>query len=122
MRYQNCDLEYDQRLWDLVQGELRGLTGAQVRERFPEVAKAMAEDVYTAARPGGNLQDLQVRAWNFMQDIVSRWRDSKDARIGVVTHGGVINVILRKIQAGPIMPIVRNCSISVVTGMTARGP
>lgn len=116
MRYQNCDLEYDQRLWDLVQGELRGLTGAQVRERFPEVAKAMAEDVYTAARPGGEtFTDLQVRAWDFMQDVVSRWQDSKDARIGVVTHGGVINVILRKIQDGPIMPIVRNCSISVVT-------
>lgn len=117
MRYQHCPLEYDRRLWDLIQGELRGLTKAQVRERFPEVAKAMEEDIYTATRPGGgeSFNDLLARAWDFMEDIASRWKDREDARIGVVTHGGVINVIVRKIQGGPVLPIVRNCSISVVT-------
>jgi probable phosphoglycerate mutase len=85
----NLEVEIEPGLIELDAGELDGLTGAEMRERHPEFMRAWADGTGRSARlPGGeSLQDLQQRAWGFLQSLGER----TDLEAAVcVTHNFVV--------------------------------
>ena len=81
-------------------GELEGLTGAEMRERYPEFAERWAEDSGTAQMPGGeSLAEVQDRAWQ----AVSRISQAHgEGTVVVVSHNFVIQTIVCKVLEAPL--------------------
>ncbi len=81
-------------------GELEGLTGAEMRERYPEFAERWAEDSGTAQMPGGeSLAEVQDRAWQ----AVSRISQAHgEGTVVVVSHDFVIQTIVCKVLESPL--------------------
>ena len=72
-------------------GELEGLTGAEMRERYPEFAERWAEDSGTAQMPGGeSLAEVQNRAWQAVGRISEAHGEDT---VGVVSHNFVIQTV-----------------------------
>lgn len=82
-------------------GEATGLTVVEIKERFPEVYAAWLEDQSKTAFPGGETyQDVQVRAWDALQKLLSQFEGSSS--VVVCTHVDVIKMILFKVTNTPI--------------------
>lgn len=81
-------------------GELEGLTGAQMRERFPAFADLWTADSGTAQMPSGeSLAQVQERAWR----SVSLMRERHEGDVVVaVTHNFVVQTIICKVLQVPI--------------------
>lgn len=80
-------------LMEMDVGEMEGLNGAQMRERFPEfLAVWRGPDGPAATMPGGeSLQDVQARAWA----VVERLRDTyPEGTVIVTSHNFVISGII----------------------------
>ena len=73
-------------------GEFEGLTGRQLRERFPDVMRSWDEDAYSTLMPGGeSLEIVSERAW----ETVARLADvHADETVVAVTHNFTIQMIL----------------------------
>ena len=73
-------------------GEFEGLTGRQLRERFPDVMRSWDEDAYNTLMPGGeSLEIVSERAWG----TVARLADvHADETVVAVTHNFTIQMIL----------------------------
>ena len=73
-------------------GEFEGLTGRQLRERFPDVMRSWDEDAYSTLMPGGeSLEIVSERAWG----TVARLADvHADETVVAVTHNFTIQMIL----------------------------
>lgn len=68
-------IEHDLR--ELHQGELDGLTGEELRARYPDVLRAWATDAGSVRLPGGeSLQDCQDRIWGVVERLRERHPDS----------------------------------------------
>ncbi len=81
-------------------GELEGLTGAEMRERYPEFAERWAEDAGTAQMPGGeSLAEVQDRAWQAVSRISGA---HGEGTIVVVSHNFVIQTIVCKLLEAPL--------------------
>lgn len=79
-------------------GELDGLSGAAMREHYPEVLRAWAAgEAGTLRLPGGeSMQDVQNRAWGLIE--VLRLREA-EATILCVTHNFVaLSVLCRSLN------------------------
>ncbi len=49
----------------------------------------------TTSPPGGeSMMEVQARSWNTLRQISSRYSDSKDVTVAVITHGDVIRALL----------------------------
>ena len=81
-------------------GELQGLTGAEMRERYPEFVRRWDEDSGTAKMPGGeSLAQVQQRAWQ----AVTRISEAHPGETVVaVSHNFVIQTIVCKVLDIPL--------------------
>lgn len=73
-------------------GEFEGLTGRQLRERFPDVMRSWDEDAYRTVMPGGeSLAIVRERVWG----TVTRLADIHvDETVVAVTHNFAIQMIV----------------------------
>ena len=89
----------DKRLRERKVGIFRGFTQAETRERFPKEYAAFNADACYVVPEGESKQELQDHAVEFLADIATS-RAGK--RLIVVTHGGIIDSMLRHIFAVPL--------------------
>ena len=81
-------------------GELEGLTGAQMREKFPVFAERWSVDSGAAQMPSGeSLAQVQDRVWR----NVSLLRERHEGEVVVaVTHNFVVQTIICKVLQVPL--------------------
>ncbi len=82
-------------------GEMEGLSGAQMRERFPEFLAVWAGPAGPSlSMPGGeSLQDVQARAWA----VIERLREHHaEATVAAVSHSFVIATIVCRAAGVPL--------------------
>lgn len=81
-------------------GELEGLTGSQMRERFPDFAELWTADSGTAQMPSGeSLAQVQERAWR----CVNLMQERHEGEVVVaVTHNFVVQTIVCKVLQIPL--------------------
>jgi probable phosphoglycerate mutase len=74
-------------------GEMEGLSGPQMRERFPEFLARWAGPEGPATRmPGGeSLEDVQARAWSVVERLGERY---PEATVVAATHNFVIATLV----------------------------
>ena len=73
-------------------GEFEGLTGRQLRERFPDVMRSWDEDAYNTVMPGGeSLADVSERAWGTVGRLAEVHADET---VVAVTHNFTIQMVL----------------------------
>lgn len=73
-------------------GEFEGLSGPQLRERFPDVMRAWDSDPASTVMPGGeSLYDVRDRAWPIVELLAER-HDSET--VVAVTHNFTIHTIV----------------------------
>jgi probable phosphoglycerate mutase len=110
-----CQLVLDRRLRELNMGGISGLTLEESRVKYPEFHAQLAVDPYGTRRPDGGESrlDLRDRISRALDDIYER---HKDARIGIVSHGGAINALLSIVSSDGTWPslVVANCSVTVL--------
>jgi len=98
-------------------GEWEGLTAAEIRERYPELWERWATKPSWDVVPGSaGSKKFERRVAAAVEDIFSR---HPHGDVLIVTHGGVIQVVLRQAigQAssdGLFVFKIQNCSISVL--------
>lgn len=80
-------------------GEFEGLTGRQLRERFPDVMRSWDEDAFQTEMPGGeSLATVRNRAWS----TVKRLADLHSGETVVaVTHNFTIQMVLCAVLGMP---------------------
>ena len=75
-------------------GELEGLTGQEMRRRYPEFARRWDEDSSTAQMPRGeSLSQVQQRAWSAVCGLLA---DHPDETVVAVSHNFTIQTIVCK--------------------------
>lgn len=118
MKGRPCSLILDRRLREIHLGNLSGLTSEEARRKFPEYHAELAKNPYYTRRPGGgeSRMDLRDRISRVLDDIYEWNKDRADAQVGVVSHGGVINAVLRLASSSVDWPgfTVANCSVTVL--------
>ena len=73
-------------------GEFDGLSGQQLRERFPEVMRSWDEDAFKTVMPGGeSLSTVRDRAWSTVKRLADL---HDDETVVAVTHNFTIQMIL----------------------------
>ena len=87
-------------LRELDIGVLDGLSGKDLRERFPDFARQWAECPDIARTPGGEtMSELQHRAWEAVTLIHSR---HVDASVAVVSHSFTILSLMTRFLGMPL--------------------
>ncbi len=80
---------------DLIEmdvGEFEGLSGPQLRERFPDVMRMWDEDPASTVMPGGeSLRDVRERAWSTVKSLAERHHSET---VVAVTHNFTIHAIV----------------------------
>jgi broad specificity phosphatase PhoE len=94
-------------------GEVSGLTGAQIRERFPEVGQAYARGVRPTF-PGEEGRETFVAR---VSAVLEAWAESKQTVLAVA-HGGVITAICYAVAGidpkRPGLFEIANCAVTEV--------
>lgn len=111
------DVIRDVRLRERKGGILEGLTTAEVKEQYPEMAEKM-QGIWTPdfAPPGAeSANDLFDRVHNTLVEIAQKHQGE---RIAVVSHGGTMRVFLQHLLGIPLdrrfpLPIT-NTSLNIV--------
>ncbi len=87
------DVRTDTRLQELDQGALDGLTGAEMRDRYPEVLRRWgADDPRDVRMPGGEtLGEAQARMVEAARDLA---REFAGAEVVVVSHNLAMKALL----------------------------
>lgn len=117
---------HDARLRERKGGILEGLTGAEVKEQHPEIAKKMEGGWPPDFAPPGaeSAIDLLDRCNSVLVDLA---REHAGERIAVVSHGGLMRVFLQNVLGVPLdrpfaMPI-GNTSLNILHyGNFRHGP
>ena len=92
-QYSGHTLQFDQRIREKNLGVFEGLTSAEARERHPEVYRLFkTAGVNYVIDEGESTQQLLDRALEFIEEI--RIRHSEE-RVVMVTHGGVVSVLMK---------------------------
>ena len=87
-------------LRELEVGELDGLTGDEMRKRYPEYMKDWSKDPATARPPGGEtVQEVQEMAWDAVNRLLDRHPDDT---VVAVSHNFTILTILAKVLDMPL--------------------
>ena len=81
-------------------GEFEGLSGPQIRERFPDVMRGWDNDPASTVMPGGeSLYDVRDRAWPAVESLAER-HDSET--VVAVTHNFTIHTIVCAVLDMPL--------------------
>jgi len=84
---------WDERLIEKGMGELEGLTLAEFEQRYPDLYRARMTSTEHVALPGEESPaQLYERVQAFLDDVCQR--HTKGTRIGIVSHGGTLSMIL----------------------------
>ncbi len=110
------NVTHDERLREMNLGVLQGLTHSEHTIKFPEVVSAMRYDYMDYPIPEGETRRaMQDRAYAALLDIVAQ---EKAGTVALVTHGGVIRMLLQKLF-GETDPLrnrsVFNTSVTEIT-------
>ena len=82
----------DDGLSEMDVGEFEGLSGPQLRERFPEVMRMWDQDAAHAVMPGGeSLSDVRDRAWKTVKRLAERHPSDT---VVALTHNFTIQTIV----------------------------
>ncbi len=88
-------------LRELSLGDLEGVTGAEMREGWPELYASWRKNPADVQMPNGeSLSQLQERAWQVIQDIERHHAD--DSGVVVVCHNFTIRTIICAILDIPL--------------------
>ncbi len=94
-------------------GDVSGLTGAQIRERYPEIGQAYARGVRPVF-PGEEGRDVFAAR---VRGVLESWAESKKTVVAVA-HGGVINAICYAVadidHKRPGLFEIANCAITEI--------
>ena len=94
-------------------GEVSGLTGAEIRERFPEVGQAYAKGVRPTF-PGEEGRDAFAAR---VGAVLDSWAQSKQTVLAVA-HGGVVNAVCYAVTGidpkRPGLFEIANCAVTEV--------
>ena len=86
---------------ELSLGDLEGVTGEEMRERWPEVYAAWNADPAAVSMPNGeSLAELQERAWNSLLDL-ERTHPDEETLI-IVSHNFTIRSMIGKVLGMPL--------------------
>jgi broad specificity phosphatase PhoE len=92
------EIQVEPALIEIDAGAMDGLTGGEMRERFPDFMHAWRNGLAgSEPLPGGeSLEEVQARAWTFVESL----RDRDDLNLAVcVTHNfTLLSVIARAVQ------------------------
>jgi probable phosphoglycerate mutase len=112
-RHTRTDIVFKSQLREIDMGEIP----ENGWEAFPEYYKEWQKQKSDLPYPGGETgQDVQKRAWEVIEEILDHYTQA----VAVVTHGGVIMVLLSAClglgleKRFQFMPMA-NCSISTLT-------
>ena len=87
-------------LQEISLGELEGITGPAMRERYPEVSETWRRNPSRVTFPGGeSLRQLQARAWRAVQQIE---RAHPNGVVVAVSHGFAICTIVSRFLGLPL--------------------
>ena len=98
----SLDVPYDtlDGLQEADAGKLDGLTGTEMRQRYPEFMRRWDEDSATAQMPGGeSMVDVQQRAWRAIGKLVE---SHPDTSVVAVSHNFTIKSIICKVLNIPL--------------------
>ncbi|MFH0784400.1 MAG: histidine phosphatase family protein [Pseudomonadota bacterium] len=96
-RLQNMNAEVNANLREISLGTWEGQSVAQVRARFPGDYESRGQDpLHFRPSQGESFVDLLDRVWPTFQAIAAT---SSGKRVAIVTHAGVIRVLLFRILA-----------------------
>jgi probable phosphoglycerate mutase len=88
-------IQRQERLRELHLGVFQGLTGDEIRMKYPVEDEAMRADYMDYVIPGGeSRRAMQTRAYEMWQEIAA---DESQSEIAVFSHGGTIRVLLMKL-------------------------
>ena len=86
---------------ELGLGDLEGVTGEEMRARWPELYDAWRDDPASVVMPNGeSLPQLQERAWNALMELEQAGAD--DGALIVVSHNFAIRAMVAKILGMPV--------------------
>ena len=92
-QYSGHTLQFDQRIREKNLGVFEGLTSAEAKERHPEVYRLFkTEGANYVIDEGESTQQLLERSLEFIEEI--RLRHPQE-RVVMVTHGGVVRVLMK---------------------------
>lgn len=92
--------KFDARLRELNIGMLQGMTYMEMMERFPATVAQMRADYMDFVFPQGESRRmLQSRAYSFWEEVLAAETGPETV---LVTHGGVIRVLLMRLFADEI--------------------
>ena len=87
-------------LKEISLGELEGITGQEMRERYPELHEAWNAHAPSVTFPGGeSLERLQDRAWACLEYLENTYQGEA---VAAVTHNFAIRTILCRLLALPL--------------------
>lgn len=87
-----AEIVQDDGLIEMDVGEFEGLSGSQLRERFPEVMRMWDQDAAHTVMPGGeSLSDVRARAWQAVKRLAER---HPSETVLAVTHNFTIQAII----------------------------
>lgn len=106
----------DPRLQEIDVGRCQGLTNPEIARQMPDFWAQMQKEPDRTPFPGGeNAYDLQKRSVEAMWAIRERY---PTGRVAVVTHGGVLKVIVADVMGLPLTErhrfVINNCSITII--------
>jgi 2,3-bisphosphoglycerate-dependent phosphoglycerate mutase len=112
----NLPVTPDKRLYERSLGQLEGLTMGEIREKYPDVARAWSAGGTRPHIPGEEARELFVqRIADFIADLRAK---HADGRVLAITHGGTINMLLMlafDLDIERPLPFdIENASINVV--------
>ena len=94
-QYSGDTLQFDQRIREKNLGVFEGLTSIEARERHPEIYRLFKTGGSNyVIDEGESTQQVLDRAFEFIEEI--RFRHPEQ-RVVMVTHGGVVRVLMRHI-------------------------
>jgi len=92
-QYSGHTLQFDQRIREKNLGVFEGLTSTEAKERHPEIYRLFkTAGANYVIDEGESTQQLLERALEFIEEI--RLRHPKE-RVVMVTHGGVVRVLMK---------------------------
>lgn len=112
----------DPRLREVDVGRVVGLTAPEIAAREPAFWAAFQRDREQTPYPGGeSAVDVLRRAREALAAIEARY---PDGRVGVVTHGGVIALVVGEAMGAPLAYrgrlVTSNCGITVLERKEGR--
>lgn len=100
-------------------GDLVGLTGVEMRQRYPDFMERWFADAGTARMPGGeSMEEVQLRAWRAIDGLNA---DHRDGTVVVVTHNQTIGTIVATALDMPLRHFRRlSCGLGSITRLDLR--